>query len=1112
LLMAVISMGITLLMPNQTVKAVQYNVGCDEDKATRVNDLINAFDEVNASPTDDIIFLASNCVYTLTDVNNTTNGNNGLPVIGDNGTTTILGNQARIERSSEEGTPEFRLLTVENGAVTINDLTLKGGANTTSGGAILSISAALTLDMVTVLNNTSGYGGGIAVDSGTVTVLNSTVSYNTATSTTLGGAGFYINENGTLNVTNTTVSGNTASSTDSGGGGFYNLGTVLVTNSTFVDNSATENFGGGFYNTIGTVTLVNSVFHTNSALNQGGGFYNEAIVILTNVQITNNSASQGAGFYTTGVMSVSKGWIVSNTAAVGGGFSNGGTITLTNSTISNNTAADAGGGFYNEADVTLTNSTLMYNVSPSMGGGFYNLDSVQVTNSTFASNSASTGGGFYNVGTTTMSNTIVADSTAGGECFNITGSISGDFNLLESPCTFASGTSYLTHSIIADPALGSPTEEGALPLGDLSPAIDAGSNNDAIGATGLIDQAGNPRFVNDANVTDTGSGSAPIVDIGAIERQTNSSIPKISINDIELTEGNTGTVAFNFYVTLSNASGLTTTVSYVTGNGSASAPADYTAIPATTLTFTPGQTSKYITVLVNGDTIYEASETFVVDLSSPVNATFADNRGIGRITNNDSQPQISISDATMAEGNAGTIGYGFTVSLSAVSGVTTTVSYATANGSAIAPGDYTAIPAAVLTFKPGQTSKTITVLVNGDTAYESTETFVINLSSPVNATFADNRGIGRITNDDNPPQISINDVTLAEGNTGTTAFTFTLSLSAASGVTTSVSYVTGNGSASAPGDYTAHPLTTISFAPGQTVQQITVLVNGDALYETNETFVVDLSNPVNATFADNRGIGFITNDDAPPKLSITDRVLAEGNSGTTAFTFTVSLNAASSLMTTVNYFTGNGSAIAPGDYTAIASTLLSFNPGETSKQITVLVNGDTIVETNETFVVDLATPSNATFADNRGIGFITNDDGLPYIEEGLQIIPVAPELPQMQPVSPEVPAQPLPVPVEAAPLLPAGVVITDPVMFMWRAASGASVYSLQISTESGELVYEGTFSATVDCAGEICQALPDVALTSGATYLWSVQADDQPRSFGLLFSYTPVTFSPIVTP
>ena len=113
------------------------------------------------------------------------------------------------------------------------------------------------------------------------------------------------------------------------------------------------------------------------------------------------------------------------------------------------------------------------------------------------------------------------------------------------------------------------------------------------------------------------------------------SLPTLKINNVSKAEGNSGTTAYTFIVTLSPASTGTVTVKYATANGTATAGSDYTPIPATLLTFSPGQTSKQVTVKVTGDTTREANETFFVNLSAAKGATLFDGQGKGTLLNDD---------------------------------------------------------------------------------------------------------------------------------------------------------------------------------------------------------------------------------------------------------------------------------------------------------------------------------------------------------------------------------------------------------------------------------------------------------------------------------------------
>ena len=136
----------------------------------------------------------------------------------------------------------------------------------------------------------------------------------------------------------------------------------------------------------------------------------------------------------------------------------------------------------------------------------------------------------------------------------------------------------------------------------------------------------------------------------------------------------------------------------------------------------------------------------------------------------------------------------------------------------MAPVDYLAATG-TLTFAAGQTTKQVTVLVNGDLLDEANETYFLNLANAANATIADGQGLGTITNDDGPPSLSVNDVTVTEGDSGTTSATFTVTLAPASGQNVSVDYSTADGTATAPADYAATS-GTLTFAPGQTTRTV----------------------------------------------------------------------------------------------------------------------------------------------------------------------------------------------------------------------------------------------------------------------------------------------------
>ena len=224
---------------------------------------------------------------------------------------------------------------------------------------------------------------------------------------------------------------------------------------------------------------------------------------------------------------------------------------------------------------------------------------------------------------------------------------------------------------------------------------------------------------------------------------------------------------------------------------------------------------------------------------------------------------LTINDVSLNEGNAGTTNFTFTVSLSApapAGGVTFDI--ATADGTATQATDYTQTSLTGQTIPAGSSTYSFTVLVHGDTTPETNETFFVNVTNVTGATVTDGQGQGTIVNDDAAPNLTINDVSLNEGNAGTTNFTFTVSLSApapAGGVTFDIA--TADGTATQATDYTQTSLTGQTIPAGSSTYSFTVLVYGDTTPETNETFFVNVTNITNAIGTDTQGQGTIVNDD-----------------------------------------------------------------------------------------------------------------------------------------------------------------------------------------------------------------------------------------------------------
>ncbi|HYT90298.1 MAG TPA: Calx-beta domain-containing protein [Gemmataceae bacterium] len=310
---------------------------------------------------------------------------------------------------------------------------------------------------------------------------------------------------------------------------------------------------------------------------------------------------------------------------------------------------------------------------------------------------------------------------------------------------------------------------------------------------------------------------------------------------------------------------------------------------------------------------------------------------------------FSVSGAAMLEGNAGTQNALVTVTVSEPHPNSITVNYSTADGTATAGSDYTAV-SGKLTFAKNETSKTILVPVRGDRVVESDEYFSVQLSNPTKGASIGN-GTAVVTIIDNEPRIWISGASALEGNSGTTPFTFTVRLSAAYDMPVTVNYATADGTADSS-DYVSAS-GTLTFEPGQpTSQTITVLVNGDRLFEQNETFHLNVSTPNSYAQINNAaGVGATIIDDEP-RIGIADAYTYGDYS---PFTFTVSLSAASDEVVTVDFTTVDGTALAGVDY-VFASGTLTFEPGVTSMTITVDVLDPTYAD-NKYFTIQLSNAS-----------------------------------------------------------------------------------------------------------------------------------------------------------
>ncbi len=682
------------------------------------------------------------------------------------------------------------------------------------GGAIRQRRGVLLVQRTLFSGNRAGNAGGISISDSPTTVEDSTFTNNTTNAHSTGftgvGGGFYVDGSGggQIVLRRTTFTGNTAAFQAGAVQTFFyppDQG-LLVEDCVFQNNSAPD-AAGALLHQAGRLTLTRTTFVGNVAGLHGGAIqlYLASPTAISDTTFSGNRASRiAAGL-----------WVVDSSP-----------VTVTNSTFSGNrvegtSSAGQGGAI-------------------SIGGA----STMTVSHTTFADNFASFVGGAIEGGGVTLRASVFSNNVSGigfaGHCSPQ--AAEGGFNVQFPSHTGGGNPNCTSGVLIADPLLGplanngGPTQTHALT--GASPARDRVTSGCPPPST---DQRGSPRPI--------GAGC----DSGSFEASGS-----LSVADTAVTEGTGGAVQATFTVTLAPAATLNVTVAFSTANGTATAPADYTAASGV-VTFPAGTTTRTVNVSVAGDALDEDDETFLLNLSGASGAAIADGQAVGTITDNDPPPSVSVGDCAVVEGDGGGVACTFAATLSAPSARPISVGFATSSGSATSGSDFTAA-SGTLGFAPGTTGAGATVVVLGDAVDETDESFTLTLSAPVNATLGDATGSGAIDDDDGP-LVRIADVPVGEGNAGSANASFAVTLSASSPQAVVVPFQTSDGTATAGSDYT--PASgTVTFPPGTTSRTATVAVLGDTVNEPNERFYVNLGPAVDAFIGDRSGIGTIVDDDA----------------------------------------------------------------------------------------------------------------------------------------------------------------------------------------------------------------------------------------------------------
>ena len=535
-----------------------------------------------------------------------------------------------------------------------------------------------------------------------------------------------------------------------------------------------------------------------------------------------------------------------------------------------------------------------------------------------------------------------------------------------------------------------------------------------------------------SNAARTDGGEVTTSRPSAIAFITNDDLPvTFSVNDPFVTEGDGDTVDLVFTITRTGVVDADATVDFRLQHGQTSND-DFTAgflDPTTglpreeTLSFAAGETEKSVTLTVAGDDLDENTEEVYLSLFNPTTtdanaAQISDNFGRGRIFDDDDSVEFRVFNASVTEGDAGEDrNLIFTITRGGITGVEASVDYSV-NGifstpandddfSTYSDDDVTGAPVVLplsgtLEFAANETSKTVTLVVQGDDSVEANEFVQILLSNPVaqggeQVSITDANGTGTIFNDDQPMIFSSNSITVDEGDAGeTTTATVRVFRSGEISSGGSLDYViqswTGSNAADSADVVGALPITgTVNFGANDTFADITFEVQGDNDQESNEFLQVFFSNPTADDGGDvqlNTGSVFVTinNDDIPVTFSVGGASAIEGQSGDlTPMVFTIFRGGETDVAATVDFelqrYLPNLSISAETqdiENGIPQSGTVNFAAGQTSAQVTFNVRDDEVFEGTEYVQLLL---SNASAPDNSQGATISSATGLGTIQD-----------------------------------------------------------------------------------------------------------------------------------
>ena len=875
----------------------------------------------------------------------------------------------RVNSNADNTTPNDNLVTLREAIIAANNNTTTDLGDTGSGADTIIFDASLDDTTITLTGSQLNISSDLTIDG---LEKNITVSGNNNSFRV-----FLIddNKNEKINVTLrglTIERGTVAGSED--GGGIYNRENLTLDESIIRDNIS-EDDGGGIRND-GTLSIINSSIINNLAqsissnLSGGGGLINttNGTVTISNSLFEGNRAKNGSAIRNDGTLSLTQSTVSNHTAIIGGTSPSAianttGTLTIENSTISNN------------QDLGIVNTGLVNQINHStiagnLGAAISNNNTVNVlSNSILAGNTDNTPVG------TTQTN-------------NLTG-------------TFA--------EVGLDSSLEN--HEGSTPTHALlSGSLAINSADSSTAAT--TDQRAIPRD----SLPDIGAYEAIFFPLSVVINEIAWMGTSSNANDEWIELYNPGDTSINLSGWSLQGTGgipINTTIS----NGTIIEPKGYLLLERTDDTTVNNITADFIykgALGNDGETLtLKSPDETIIDVVNEDGGDWVAGKNSGKFTmeridptlpgedsnwrTNDgltingidangnsiygtpksanslgATPNLSVNDVNIVETDSGSLDATFTVSLSHPTSETVTVDYATADVTAIAENDYI-ITTGSLEFEPGDTSKTVSVSITGDSLFESNETFNLVLSNSSNAGIDKGTGQGTIQNNDTAPRVNFTSANQS-GEEGE-VITVIAELSAVAGVEVEVPFSVA-GTATNDGDYNINS-STIIIPAGNSQGVILLDLNQDNLDEVDETVILNLDSPTNATVGEtSTSTVTLVDIDPPPNVSLSLNNTSFLETADTT-TLTASLDAVSSREITVN-LNFAGTATLGTDYT-LNNTAIIIPAGETESSITLTGNPDAIAEGNETINISIDSIVNGTEAETQTVTATLIDNNTPQV-------------------------------------------------------------------------------------------------------------------------------------